>query len=277
MPLDPEIAAYLEQHRNDPPRASLTIEQTRAMMRSAATPGPPLRTEDLEIAGRPARCYGNPDRTVVVFFHGGRFFSGNLESHDGLCRWLAAESGRTVLAVDYRLAPEHKFTAAYDDACAAAAWAVAQFDRVAVAGDSAGANLAAGAALAVPDVCAQLLVYPMIDATCGFPSHVEFASGYGPGSEDMRRGWELYAGGADPRDPRLSPLFAGTNGAPPALVITAEYDSLRDEGEEFARKLPQCTLHRYDGTIHGFYAAPGRFEVARRAVAESASWLRANL
>ena len=150
----------------------------------------------------------------------------------------------------------------------------------AVAGDSAGANLAAGAALGrgARRLRCQLLIYPMIDATCSLPSYREFAEGYGPGAEDMKRGWREYlAEGADARDPLVSPLFGdGLEGAPPALVMTAEYDTLRDEGEAYARKLG-VTARRYPGTIHGVFTMPGIFEVARAAMNDAAAFLRQHL
>ena len=178
---------------------------------------------------------------LLVYFHGGRFISGDLESHDPICRMLAIAANCRVLAVDYRLAPEHRFPAAAEDARLAVEWALGQGIAVAVAGDSAGANLAAGAALAHRGAAlrCQVLIYPMIDATCSEPSYTEFAEGYGPGAADMKRGWREYLPeGADPRDPLASPLFAADlKDAPPAWVLTAEYDTLRDEGEAYARRL----------------------------------------
>ncbi len=121
----------------------------------------------------------------------------------------------------------------------------------------------------------QLLIYPMIDATCSMPSYTEFAEGYGPGAADMRRGWREYLPeGADPRDPLASPLFAtGLDGAPPAMVLTAEYDTLRDEGEAYARKLG-VSARRYPGTIHAFFTMLGTLQVTRDAVRDAAEFLR---
>ena len=285
MPLDPEIAAYLETQKHLPPRSALDLAATRERLRQgAALAGPPpalYRVENLVVAGYlRARQYWPAAGTalpLVVFFHGGRFISGDLASHDTTCRMLALASGCRVLAVDYRLAPEHRFPAAAQDAAVAVEWALGQGTPVAVAGDSAGANLAAGAALThcAQALRCQLLVYPMIDATASLPSYTAFAEGYGPGAADMRRGWREYLPeGADPREPLASPLFAtALSGAPPALVLTAEFDTLRDEGEAYARMLGS-TARRYPGTIHGFFTMPGILQVARDAISDAAGFLR---
>ena len=223
MPLDPEIAAYLEAQKHLPPRASLDIAATRERLRQAASlAGPPpalARVENLVLAGylRARQYWPTAGGTLplLVYFHGGRFISGDLESHDAVCRTLAVAANCRVLAVDYRLAPEHRFPAAAEDAALAVEWALGQSMPVAVAGDSAGANLAAGAALTPGGraLRCQLLIYPMIDATCGMPSYAAFAEGYGPGAADMQRGWREYLPeGVDPRDPLASPLFAAGPG-----------------------------------------------------------------
>ena len=288
MPLDPEIAAYLETQKHLPSRSSLDVATTRERLRQAnalAGPPPPVhRVDNLVLAGYlRGRQYwpsDHPSLPLVVYFHGGRFLSGDLDSHDALCRILSLATGCRVLAVDYRLAPEHRFPAATEDATLAVEWALAQKIPVAVAGDSAGANLAAGVALAhpAPRLRCQLLVYPMIDATCSLPSYTAFAEGYGPGAADMRRGWREYLpASADPRHPLASPLFAGAcDGAPPALVLTAEYDTLRDEGEAYARQLG-VTARRYPGTIHGFFTMPGILQVARHAIGDAAAFLKRHL
>jgi acetyl esterase len=293
MPLDPEIAAHLERQKGQPPRSSLDVAATRAMMRRAAAlagPAPELpRVDEIAVAeSLRARQYwpaDAPGLPLAVYFHGGRFFSGDLDSHDTLCRSLAQAAGCRVVAIDYRLAPEHRFPAAADDACAALDWALRQGVPVAVAGDSAGANLAAVAALAYrgPGLRCQLLIYPMIDATCTLPSYAGFAHGYGPGAEDMKRGWAEYLPeGADPRDPRISPLHApDLRGAAPAMVLTAEYDTLRDEGEAYAHRLAGAgvptTARRYDGMIHGFFTMSGILRTAREALCESGAFLRRGL
>ena len=290
MPLDPEVAALLERQKSLPPRSSLDVAATRAMMRRAAVHAgePPAlpKIADLRISGVPAREYwpaADPALPIVLYFHGGRFFSGDLESHDTICRLLALAAGCRVVAVDYRLAPEHRFPAAAEDACGAVEWALRQGPPVAVAGDSAGANLAAGAALAhrASGLRCQVLIYPMIDATCSSPSFSTYAEGYGPGALDMQRGWAEYLPeGHDPRDPLASPAFAAaTAGAPPAFIATAEYDTLRDEGEAYARNLIDSgnlvELRRYPGAIHGFFTMPGALGLARQALADVAEFLRA--
>jgi len=192
---------------------------------------------------------------------------------------LAIAAGCRLIAVDYRLAPEHRFPAAAEDASLAVEWALGQEIAVGVAGDSAGANLAAVAALAHRGSAlrCQLLIYPMIDATCASSSYREFAEGYGPGAADMQRGWREYLPeGTDARNPLASPLFGcELEGAAPACVLTAEYDTLRDEGEEYARRLG-ATLIRYPGTIHGFFTMPGIFACARTAIDDAAGFLRAH-
>jgi acetyl esterase len=290
VPLDPEVAALLERQKDLPPRSSLDLAATRDRMRRAgALAGEPPalpKVEDILLPGRlGARQYwpslqdGQP---IVVYFHGGRFLSGDLESHDTICRLLALEAGCRVVAVDYRLAPEHRFPAAVEDASRAVAWALGQQVPVGLAGDSAGANLAAVAALERRNsgLRCQVLIYPMIDATCSSPSFAEYAEGYGPGAIDMKRGWSEYlAEGVDPRDPLASPLHTSdTAGVAPAFVLTAEYDTLRDEGEAYARKLIESgnlvQVRRYPGAVHGFFTMPGALRLGREALSEVAGFLR---
>jgi len=290
VPLDPEVAALLERQKDLPPRSSLDLAATRDRMRRAgALAGEPPalpKVEDILLPGRlGARQYwpslqdGQP---IVVYFHGGRFLSGDLESHDTICRLLALEGGCRVVAVDYRLAPENRFPAAVEDASRAVAWALGQQVPVGLAGDSAGANLAAVAALERRNsgLRCQVLIYPMIDATCSSPSFAEYAEGYGPGAVDMKRGWSEYlAEGVDPRDPLASPLHTSdTAGVAPAFVLTAEYDTLRDEGEAYARKLIESgnlvQVRRYPGAVHGFFTMPGALRLGREALSEVAGFLR---
>lgn len=293
MPLDPEVAALLDRQKGQPPRSSLTIAATREMLRRAAVlagdPPPLAHVEDIRLPGElPARHYWptqDVEQPVVLFFHGGRFISGDLESHDTVCRQLALAAGCRVVAVDYRLAPEHSFPAAANDACHALRWAASLGVPLAIAGDSVGANLAAAATWKCrpPALRCQLLIYPMIDALCASPSYTQYAEGYGPGAVDMQRGWNEYLPpGTDPRHPLASPLYASDlAGLPPTFLLTAECDTLRDEAEDYARKLLEAgnlvQARRYLGTIHGFFTMAGTLAVARRAMADAAAFLRLHL
>ena len=297
MPLDPEAAAWLEREREMPPRGSLTVNETRAAYLKAsalmADPVPVARVEDVFITSAlRGRDYwpSTPDAAlpILVWLHGGRFFSGNLETHDALCCALAIAGRCRVLAVDYRLAPECPFPAAVEDSLAAVDWAQAQSHRVGVGGDSAGGNLAAVAALLhartkTHPLRLQLLIYPMMDPACSLPSHCEFENGYGPGSADMQRGWREYLPeGINPHDERVSPHFAEKlAGLPPALVMTAEYDCLRDEGEAYARRLASdgvsVRMKRYDGAIHGFFQMPKVMRLAHEAIGDAGAFLRSHL
>jgi acetyl esterase len=294
LPLDPEIAALLEEQKNLPPRSSLDVAATREMMRRAAALAgePPLlpKIGNTVLPGTnlTVRDYWPTTRQappVVMYFHGGRFFSGDLETHDTVCRLLAIATHCRVIAVDYRLAPEHRFPAALEDACRSIEWALQQRVPAAVAGDSAGANLAAVAALRLRSlgIRCQVLIYPMIDATCNSLSYMTYADGFGPAAVDMKRGWAEYLrDGEDRRDPQVSPLYASDiAGAPPAFILTAEYDTLRDEGEAYAQRLIEAgnlvQVRRYLGAIHGFFAMPGRLRLAREALHDAARFLRFHL
>ena len=286
MPLHPEIAEFLAKvaASGAKPRSAMTLAETRVHAEKGnALTGPAVelaRVFDTQVASVPVRFY-EPDAACaaarVLFVHGGRFISGSLNSHDSLCRALAAGSGCGVVAVDYRLAPEHRFPAALEDCLAVA-------DRLegplVICGDSAGANLAAAAVLqARGRFEAQVLIYPMLDASCSCESHVVYASGYGPGSEDMKRGWREYAPDADFQTPLLSPLWEKTlSGLPPAFILSAEFDSLRDEAEEYARRLRDAgveTIHkRYDGAIHGFVQLAGLFSLGRLALNDVTCYIR---
>jgi acetyl esterase len=208
-----------------------------------------------------------------------------------MCRDLCVGSGCAVVAVDYRLSPENRFPAALDDCVAAVRWLAADAAelnadpaRLVVGGDSSGGNLAAAAALRLgdeggPALAGQLLIYPVTD----FPepktaSYIENGSGYGLSAEAMETYWRHYTGdSAQACDPYASPQRAGDlTGLPPALVITAEYDVLRDEAEAYGERLLAAgvptTVSRYDGMIHGFMLTRG--EQALRALAEACTWLR---
>ena len=231
----------------------------------------------------------------IVYFHGGGFVIGNLESHDGTCRALANASGCAVVSVDYRLAPENRFPAAAED-CYAALRFVAERgaelgvdpQRLAVAGDSAGGNLAAVAALLArqrrgPDLRFQLLVYPVADHRFDTASYRENAEGYFLTAAMMRWFWGHYLARPEQgEDPIASPLRAkDLTGLPPALVITAEYDPLRDEGEAYAERLREAgvatELRRYDGQIHGFFSLFDALDDGRAAMDHAGAALRAAL
>jgi acetyl esterase len=231
----------------------------------------------------------------VLFFHGGGWVMGSIETHDALCHALTNLSGCLFISVDYRLAPEHRFPAAPVDAYAATCWAAesarslrADPRRIALCGDSAGGNLAAVTALMArdhrgPEISCQVLVYPVTDCRLDTPSHRESSEGYLLTRELMLWFWNHYVEGEDAaRHPHASPLRAGDlAGLPEALVLTAEYDPLRDEGEAYARRLKEAgvpvTLHRLEGLIHGFFRQYARIDRAREALEEVAAALRRSL
>jgi len=287
--LDPHLALVLAtEQRVLPTDPDPTIDDRRAAMRtsSRAASGAPIRVggvRDLLVDGgdgpRSARLYSPPsaapgDRPLVVFFHGGGWVVGDLDTHDQPCRLLCRYSDVHVLAVDYRLAPEHPYPAAVDDAVAAFGWAVAHAAelgadpaRVAVAGDSAGGNLAAVVAQVTrdrgtPRPCAQLLLYPGTDSSHDRASKRLFAEGYFLTRDQMDWYWDTYSAGGSRTDPRLSPLCADDlAGLAPAVVATAAFDPLRDEGEAYAAALREAgvavVLRRAPGLVHGFFSMTG--------------------
>jgi acetyl esterase len=239
----------------------------------------------------PERGDGAP---LLVFLHGGGFVFGDLDTHDAPCRVLARHGGMHVLAVEYRLAPEHPFPAAVDDARAALRWAHehaselgADPARVGIGGDSAGANLSAAVTLLAthdggPAPACQMLVYPAVDRTRPYPSIELFADGFFLTRASIEWFHRQYSGkpGIHDRDPRLGPLHAETlAGLPPALVVTAGFDPLRDEGEAYAAALQAAgtttVLRRFDSLIHGFFNMVGVSPACRDAVIEIAGATRA--
>jgi acetyl esterase len=259
--------------------------------------------EDIEITQHAhsvtARIY-RPAETdelasAVLYFHGGGWVIGSVTTHDAYCRQLAAASGSVVISVDYRRAPEHRFPAAAEDAYAAVCWTVkhaerlrVKANRLAVAGDSAGGNLAAAATLmsrdrAGPPIVLQVLVYPVLDFDFERPSYTEFADGYLLSRASMIWFWEQYFGDTSGSiDPLAAPLRAESlSRLPPALVITAECDPLRDEGEAYARRLQQAgvaaKLVLYEGMIHGFARRTKFFTKAQHALDEVAAAVRLHL
>ncbi|CAM3267340.1 alpha/beta hydrolase [Nocardioides dubius] len=277
MALEPQIAGMLQFMADSgyPPIHESSVHDARKGMVAMAAVcqvagGPiPVDVSDLEIAGRPARCYrplGAADgvaRPTVLFLHGGGFVIGDLDTHDQPCRRLAVDLDAVVVALDYRLAPEHPFPAGAEDAVAAAREIAASLeafggsDRLGVAGDSAGGNLAAVVAQQVPEVSAQLLIYPSVDALGDYPSRAENAEGYLLEAATMVWFFGHYVtAGADATDPRLSPLHGVRAGLAPAVVVTAGFDPLRDEGLAYAAALREAgvaveSLHAEE-LIHGF-------------------------
>jgi len=307
--LEPEIQMTLAllDRRGDPPIETLTPPEARVQTRrqaimAAGRPVPVGAVRDLSIVGAEgplrARLYschepGGP-HPLLLYHHGGGFVIGDLDSHDGVCRMLCVHAGVNVLSVDYRLAPEHPFPAAVEDGRASLRWAIdnaaalgADPARVAVGGDSAGGNISAVACqLAArdggPGPALQLLIYPATDASTPRPSTGLFAEGFFLTRAQMDWFTGHYGAGCDLSDPRMSPLLADDlSGLPPALVITAGFDPLRDEGEDYAAALRAAgvpvVLRRFPGLIHGFVNAAGISRVSRDALIEVAGATRAML
>ena len=296
MPLDPEIAGLLQLlAAADKPMHEMTPTEAPAGFAALVVGGrqpehvvPVKSVEDLSVPGAegdlPARVY-RPDESgplpTVVFFHGGGGVIGDLETHDNAARAIARDSRAVVLSVGYRLAPEAPFPAAVDDALAATRWASKNLsalggdDALAVAGDGAGGNLAAVVALEMrTTLAAQLLVYPSTDVLERYPSRAENGAGYHLETETIEWFYRQYAGHVVDVDARLSPLLAKDfAGVAPAVVVTAEYDPLRDEGEAYARAMAaagvRVELRRFDGMIHGFFDMGPASAAARAAVAET--------
>lgn len=287
-PVDPTVTELRAAHDREAPEL--------------AGPGPRLaRVADLVMPGPhgwiPMRAYwpsDAPDLPLIAYLHGGGWTVGSIASFDPVTRALAAASGAIVVSVGYRLAPEQTFPVPVDEAVAAVRWLAenagllgADGSRIAIAGDSAGGNLAAVAARRLrdeggPPLRMQALVYPVCDAALDTPSAERFAEGYGFTAEAMRRYWELYLGDADGSDPDASPLRADDlRGLPPAFVATAAADVLRDEGEAYGAALREAgvraTIRRYPGTVHGFWRWLARAQASRRAIGEVGAALRAAL
>jgi acetyl esterase len=301
----PEMEAVRRERaaRAQPPVYDLTVEEARRqqheeMLEAAGTPEPVARVEDLTYEGPggtlPARLYApaNDRPPLLVYFHGGGFVLSELHAYDAVARSLVNAADTAVLLCGYRLAPEHPFPAAVEDAEAAVRWAAANSDRLgvdggrlAVAGDSAGGNLAAVVAhrlrdSAGPPLAFQLLIYPVIQHGADTPSWRESVDALFLHPRAMSWYWDHYLPGPEHgRDPRASPLAAERfDGLPPALVIIAEHDPLRDEGEEYARRMAAAgvpvELTRYDGVVHGFFKMTAELTAAREAHAHAASALR---
>ena len=310
MPLHPQVRGMLDNlaAAGMPPLHSLPVDQCRIALRQLMTSMPPsaatiAKVQDQIIEGPgvrvPLRIYtpaGEGPFPIVLFLHGGGWVIGDIEAYDTTCRELCGGSESVVISVDYRLAPEHPFPAAVDDAMAALRWTLSNAaslngdaKKIAVAGDSAGGNLAAVTAIQAQQslpgaIRAQLLVYP-VAAHYNDPSVSmrENADGYLLTRNDMVWFIDHYLGGTGQA---ANPLFnlrhaKLTPDMPSALVITAEFDPLRDEGEAYAAALKnagvQVSMTRYDGAIHGFFTFSTALDLGRDAMDQACQWLRTNL
>ena len=305
--LEPDVQAVLDAMNAlpAPPADAVPISEARAAHDAESArlggPGPPVAAvRDALFPGPggevPVRLYtpagAQAPLPLVAYLHGGGWLLGTLDSFDTVCRALANAAGALVASVGYRLAPEHPFPAGLDDCLAVTrrlratgAELGGDPERLALVGDSAGGNLAAVLARRLRDAGdppprLQALIYPVTDARLNRPSALAFATGYGLTLEGMHRFWGLYLDGHEPGDPDASPLRADDlAGLPPAFVLTAGHDILRDEGEAYARALEAAgvpvALRRYDGAIHGFWRWQATVAAAPRAVADVAAALRA--
>lgn len=306
MALEPGLQALLAipgfQLARPPPGV------TAAELRSATLPMPEFPVDpvherrDITVPVRggsvAVRLYRPVDRAklpLIVHFHGGGFVFCNLDTHEPLCRTLAAQSGCAVASVDYRLAPEHPFPVPLEDCYHATQWLATHAPelgvdagRLAVAGDSAGGNLAIGVARLAGErrgarLRHQALIYPVTDAACDLPSWHELGQGYMLSRDWMQWAWECYVPEAARRaDPLASPLRArDLTDLPTTTILTADHDPLRDEAEAFAEKLRNAGVsvlaRRYLGVIHGFASLPFATPLANRALADVAGDLRASL
>ena len=306
MPLDPQAAALLEamakMNAGRPLMHEGTPDEARRAYAASVPPTPddPLASvEERTIPGpagplrlRVYRPLGEGALPAIVYFHGGGWVMGSIESHNALCHGLASRSGCVVAAVDYRLAPEDPFPAGLDDCVAAVAWVVANAgelgvdpERVAVGGDSSGGNLAAAACLVArdrggPPIAFQLLIYPVLAFGYDTPSYAENAEGYFLTAVAMRWFSDQYLSRPEhAADPYAAPLLAADlAGLPPAHMVTAEYDPLRDEDEAYVAAMADAgvatSLHRYDGMIHGFVRMAASLDQGRAALDECAAVLR---
>ncbi len=308
MSLDPQARALLDAAKASgaPEMWELTPDQARAeyLRRTERVRADVdiYRVEDRQISGpvqpikvrvyTPQVSQEQASLPVLVWYHGGGFVIGDLDSHDSACRALANQTECLVVAVDYRLAPEHKFPGAVEDCEAALHWVAAHATelggdpgRIAVGGDSAGGNLAAVMALLArekggPKLCFQLLIYPCVAPEPETPSHHQFAEGYLLTRKTITWFFKQYLRSSkDTLDPRYAPLEEkDLSSLPPSLVIVAGFDPLRDEGVDYAKALidagNKVTLSNYEGMIHGFYLMGGMIDKANQAIEESARHLR---
>lgn len=306
MPLDPDVAQVLAAAKaaGVPALSDGTPEQARSNYDRAPKPaGDELaRVEDHVIPGTagaadiPVRIYASStdaDLPTIAFFHGGGWVLSSVDGHDSLTRRLAARTGALVVSAEYRLAPEHPFPAPHDDCWRATAWLAEHAaslggdpNRLSVAGDSAGGNLAAGVALRARDeglaLASQLLIYPCIDDRQTRPSMTENAEGYFLSAVDMAWFWDHFVPAEHRDNPYAVPARAtDLTGVAPAHIQTAEFDPLRDEGEEWAERLnaagSAATMTRFDGAVHGFVSRWEQMAGALVAHDEFESIVRPNL
>jgi acetyl esterase len=305
MPLHPQVKAVLDQmSAAGPPLHHLSPEEARkAILAMRATTGEPEHVAKVEdrvirtpVGELPIRIYtpdGRGPFPLLVYFHGGGWVVGSVETVDASCRSLANLAGCIVVSADYRLAPEHKFSAAPDDCYAATRWAALQAasfhgdpKRIAVGGESAGSNLAAAVALmalerGAPSLCLQLLMYPVLDYSSDTASYKENAEGYFLTRDMMMWFWRQYLNSdADGQNPLASPLRAKyLRGVAPAAIYTAEFDPLRDEGAAYAARLREAGVpveyKCHEGLIHGFMGMAKVVEPAKKALEDAAAALRA--
>ena len=284
-----------------PPAHEVPIEQARAGHEAETVhlsgPGEPVaEVRDIAVEAPscsiPVRLYrpeGDAPLPLVAYLHGGGWALGSIESFDTLARALANASGAMIASIGYRLAPEHPFPAGLEDGMCAVRWLAANAseigadpERMAIAGDSAGGNLATVVARRLRgevDLRLQVLIYPVTDAGCNTSSYREFGEDHGLTAASMQRFWNLYLDGGDGLHPDASPLRSpDLGGSPPALVLTAECDPLRDEGEAYAEALREAGVpaetRRFDGAIHGFWRWLAVTRISHRAVGEVSTALR---
>jgi acetyl esterase len=304
MPVDPQIQALLDRGTGVPATHTLPVAEARRQYEARIA----LMAPPAQVAKVAERCIDGPAGLLklriytpagrgpfplLMFFHGSGFVLCSIDTHDGMCRNLAAGIGCVVVSVDYRLAPEHKFPAGLDDCLTATRWAAAHAaelgidpTRIMLAGDSAGGNMAAVTAIRIrdesgPTLCGQMLLYPVTDYhTPGTPSYAENADGYGLTRDTMEWFWGHYLKDpAEAENPYASPLRApDLTRLPPAYVMSAEYDPLRDEAELYGERLRAARvpveISRRPGMNHGFLFWVGVVAAADAAMSEACAWAR---
>lgn len=303
MPLHPQAARFLADvaAQNRPAWNELPIDEARTIfdgMKDVYGIGPELdRIEDLETPDSiPLRLYQKSADTtapVVMFFHGGGFVLGSIDSHDAMCRRLAFESGLTVVSVGYRRAPEHVFPAAFDDCYRSTEFVVGNAEelnvdgsRVVVAGDSAGGGLAAAVCLKAADygqlsICGQVLIYPVLDTNFRTESYSKYSTDFGLTRGTMMWFWNCYLVGTEQKEAEQAEPYAAVLQSdefatfPPTHIQLAEFDVLKDEGLEFARRLQESgvpvTQKLFEGMLHGFAHFSEPFDDAKTAMSDAAA------